>query len=85
MVIAGLRTRVVTWVSQQHLIHAKPMEYLDTAANKKYLSAESSPVVLEVKSGVNAVAVGLGAGLGSLAGVLIALWRTKQLTFGAAK
>ena len=65
-----------------YFIRGKASEYLDSDANKNYLAAESSPVMLEVTGRVAGWVIGLAAGLGTLAGVMVWLWRTKRITFG---
>jgi hypothetical protein len=67
--------------SGTYYIRARCNDYLDSAANKKYLASESSPVILEVATGVNWVIYIVVALAVIVVGVVI-FWLAKR---GAAK
>ncbi len=66
-----------------YFIHARCTEYLDSAANKKYLASESSPVTLEVTTAFNWVLY-VVVPLVVIAVGVVGFWLSKRITIKRA-
>jgi butyrate kinase len=62
-----------------YFVRARCTEYLDSAANKKYLASESSPVTLEVAKGFNVVLYVVVPVVVIAVGI-VGFWLSKRIT-----